>query len=61
MGKVLIIVDTNLLTRIDEHIDKAGGYGKNRSAFIREACEYYLTIKHGISNKIRKRQLDEMD
>jgi len=56
--RVLISIDLNLLTRVDEYV-KSNGMGANRSGFFRDAGEYYLNIKKGIMNKIRKKQLHD--
>lgn len=57
--KILLVIDHNLLARVDEEVKRLGA-GANRSAFFREATEYYLTIKRGISNTLRKRELNAM-
>ena len=56
MEKVLITVDKNLLTRLDEQLERVG-VGSNRSGLIRDACEYYLDLKRGIKNKLRKKEI----
>lgn len=56
MEKILIVVDKNLLTRIDEELARVG-LGSNRSAFIRTACEKHLTFLRGVQNSIRKKEL----
>lgn len=56
--RVLITVDRNLLTRIDEYISHPER-GIKRSTFIRNCCEYYLDIKLGVKNRLRRRELDE--
>lgn len=57
MEKILITMNKNLLTRLDELVAKLG-HGSNRSAFISEALEYYLLQKKGIMNIIRKKRLN---
>jgi hypothetical protein len=59
MKKILIYIDENLLIRIDENV-KIIGLGANRSAFIRQSCETFLDLKKGFSNRIRKRELNEI-
>lgn len=56
MKKILITIDENLLSRMNEYVNTLG-HGCNQSAFIREALEYYLTNKTGIKNIIKRRRL----
>ena len=56
MHKILITLDKNLLIRLDEEIKRLG-HGSNRAGYLRTACEKYLDLTRGVSNRIRKRQL----
>lgn len=58
MEKILISLDKNLLLRIDKETQRLG-HGSNRSAYIREACEFYLDTKRGIKNKILKSKIEK--
>lgn len=56
MEKVLVSLDKNLLTRLDEEVSRLG-HGASRSGFITEALEYYLMTKRGFKNIRRKQEL----
>jgi len=58
MERILITVNKNLIIRVDEYIERVG-CGSTRSAFFREAAEYYLTIKRGLLNIRRKKKLKD--
>jgi hypothetical protein len=57
---VLISIDQNVLQRVDEYVQEIG-MGSNRSAFLAEAADYYLTIRRGIKNIRRRKILNEVD
>jgi metal-responsive CopG/Arc/MetJ family transcriptional regulator len=56
--RVLIIVDAELLQKIDEYL-KEETFGGNRSAFFRVTARYFLDSPRGLRHAIKRRYNNE--